>query len=186
MKKSTLCCCWCHTAGIYSTLKYPGTAEQLQFILLPQRGTVSTQIWPEMWDTNLQTFELESFNVYVLMNRNRTGQPGSTVGLWPDCYDLSPSVQSLRVLPEPAWVHSWCPSFLPQSKAIQVRVIGHSKSSVGVNVNGCLSLYMINWRLVRGLAYPAARPYVSWDLFQPSSDLAKDEGGEWMDGWMDA
>lgn len=95
-------------------------------------------------------------------------------------------MQSLRVLPEPAWVHSRCPSFLPQAKAIQVRVIGHSKSSVGVNVNGCLSLYMINWRLVRGLAYPAARPYVSWDLFQPSSDLAKDEGGEWMDGWMDA
>ncbi len=57
------------------------------------------------------------------------------------------------------WVPSGSSGLLPRSKDMQVRLIGDSKSPVGVNVsvNGCLSLYVspvMNWRLVQDVPCP--------------------------------
>ena len=42
------------------------------------------------------------------------------------------SVWSLHVLPVSAWVSSGCSGFLPQSKDVQVRLIGHVKLTLSV------------------------------------------------------
>ncbi len=66
---------------------------------------------------------------------------------------------SLHVLPVSAWVLSRYSDFLPQSRDVQVQLIGDSISQVGLNVsmNGCLSLYVrtaMNWGLVQGVPHP--------------------------------
>ncbi len=53
-----------------------------------------------------------------------------------------PSVWSLHVLLMPTWVFSGYSGFLPQSKHMQVRLIGDSKLPIGVSVSGCPSLYV--------------------------------------------
>ena len=42
------------------------------------------------------------------------------------------SVRSLHVLPVSAWVSSGCSGFLPQSKDVRVRWIGHAKLPLSV------------------------------------------------------
>ena len=42
------------------------------------------------------------------------------------------SVWSLRFLPVSAWVSSGCSSFLPHSRDVQVRWIGHAKLTLSV------------------------------------------------------
>ena len=42
------------------------------------------------------------------------------------------SVRSLHVLPVSAWVSPECSGFLPQSKAVRVRLIGNAKLSISV------------------------------------------------------
>ena len=53
------------------------------------------------------------------------------------------SVWSLYILPMSAWVSSGCSGFLPQSKDVRVRLIGHAKLTLsvrgtrGVDMWGC-------------------------------------------------
>lgn len=82
------------------------------------------------------------------------------------------SLWSLHVLPLFAWVPSGCSSFPPQSKDMQVWLIGSSKLPVGVSAsgNGCLSLCVspvMNWGPVHWSSY-------RWDQLQPSHDPAWD------------
>ena len=42
------------------------------------------------------------------------------------------SVWSLHILPVSAWVSSGCSGFLPQSKDVRVRLIGHDKLPLSV------------------------------------------------------
>ncbi len=63
---------------------------------------------------------------------------------------------SLHGLPVSVWVPSGYHDFLPQSKDMQ----GDSKLPVGVNVNGCWSLFVspvMNWRLVQDVPALAQR-----------------------------
>ncbi len=98
-----------------------------------------------------------------------------------------PSVWSLHVLLVPAWVFSMYSGFLPQSKDMQVRLIGNYKLPVGVNVSvsGCLSLYVgpvTDWRPVQGV--PRCSPNASWDWLQHPCDPVKRVSGI-DNGWMD-
>lgn len=61
---------------------------------------------------------------------------------------------STVVLPVPAWVSS---SFLPQSKDMQVRSVGHSKPPAGVNVHDWLLVLIQDDSPVMS-RFPADRP----------------------------
>jgi len=50
------------------------------------------------------------------------------------------SVWSLHILPVSAWISSGCSGFLPQSKDVRVRLIGHGK--LPVNVRGTSRINM--------------------------------------------
>ncbi len=90
--------------------------------------------------------------------------------------DWGPSVWSL-----PACLRGFSPGtlassgFLPQSRDMQVRLIG-----VNVSVSGCLSLYVdpvTDWRPVQGV--PRRSPNDSWDWLQQPRDPGIDNG--WKD-----
>ena len=69
------------------------------------------------------------------------------------------SVWSLHVLPVFAWVFSGYSGFLPQSKDMQLRLIGECKLSLGVSVgvNGVCVCPAMDWRPVQGVSLPLAR-----------------------------
>ncbi len=80
-------------------------------------------------------------------------------GVGPVCMEFACSLMSVLV-------PSGYSGFVPQSKDMQVGLIGDCKLPVGMNVsvNGCLSLYVspaVNCQLVQGCTLPSST--VSWD-----------------------
>ncbi len=97
---------------------------------------------------------------------------------------------AMHVLLMPAWVVSGYSGFLPQSKDMQVRLLGDSKLPVYVNVSvsDCLSLYVgpvTDWRPVQDV--PRCSPNASWDWLQHPRDPVKSISVRPIDnGWMDS
>ena len=85
--------------------------------------------------------------------------------------DLSSSLHMQKsVLLVYVWVPSGYSGFLPPSKNMHVRLIGVSKLSLGVSVEGCVSHLclcgpVMDWRPVQGV--PRLSPNDSWYRLQP-------------------
>ena len=75
------------------------------------------------------------------------------------------SVWSLHVLPVLVWVFSGYPSFLPQSKDMDVRLISGSELPVGVIVSDRLHV-ALQWTGDLSRVYPWLSAKESWDRVQ--------------------
>lgn len=72
---------------------------------------------------------------------------------------------NLHILTFPVWIFTNYSGFLPQFKYMHVRLIGHSKLTIGgiVTVNGCLSICVvpaIDWQPIQ--TYTAFHPVTVW------------------------